>query len=586
MEKFDLMMTKIDTLKRLFFDYTKKHIKKISLSVFFAMLVAGSTSSIAYLLDPAIKKIFIEKDQTLILIIPILIIVAFATKGLSLYLAKVLMIGVSEEVKKELQCDMLNNLISADTKLIDRQHTGKFISSITNDVTHITNLISTGVLNLFKDSLTLMGLLFVMFFQNWKLSLIAIIMIPLATFAARTLGKRIGKVANEQMLKAGILNTYLIELFKNHKLIKIFQQEKFENIRAEKFINDTKEKSKKIATIYVRSSPIMETLTGFMIAILIFYSGKLVVKNEIDINNFFSFLAAMMLAYQPVRALATLNITISQGLTAAKRLLPIIDQKSELIENLDDKNLKVANGNIEFKNVSFKYNDEVKNVLDDIDLKMSAGKMTSIVGHSGAGKSTILNLIPRFYDSLSGDIQIDNKSIYKSTISSLRNNISLVSQDTTLFDDTIKNNIAYANFNATQKEIEEAAKYSFASEFIEKLPNKYETIIGENGTRLSGGEKQRLSIARAMLKKSQIILLDEATSSLDAETENKIQEAINFLTKNRTTIVIAHRLSTILNSDKIYVIDSGKVAGEGTHDELLIKSPVYKNFYEKQIRKV
>tara|TARA_B110001450_G_scaffold35855_1_gene31546 strand:- start:516 stop:2255 length:1740 start_codon:yes stop_codon:yes gene_type:complete len=579
-------MTKIDTLKRLFFDYTRKHFKKISLSVFFAMLVAGSTSAIAYLLDPAIKKIFIEKDQTLILIIPILIIVAFATKGLSLYLAKVLMIGVSEEVKKELQCDMLNNLISADTKLIDRQHTGKFISSITNDVTHITNLISTGVLNLFKDSLTLMGLLFVMFFQNWKLSLIAIIMIPLATFAARTLGKRIGKVANEQMLKAGILNTYLIELFKNHKLIKIFQQEKFENIRAEKFINDTKEKSKKIATIYVRSSPIMETLTGFMIAILIFYSGKLVVKNEIDINNFFSFLAAMMLAYQPVRALATLNITISQGLTAAKRLLPIIDQKSELIENFDDKNLSVVNGNIEFKNVSFKYNNEVKNVLDGIDLKMSAGKMTSIVGHSGAGKSTILNLIPRFYDSLSGDIQIDNKSIYKSTISSLRNNISLVSQDTTLFDDTIKNNIAYANFNATQKEIEEAAKHSFASEFIEKLPNKYETIIGENGTRLSGGEKQRLSIARAMLKKSQIILLDEATSSLDAETENKIQGAINFLTKNRTTIVIAHRLSTILNSDKIYVIDSGKVAGEGTHDELLIKSPVYKNFYEKQIRKV
>ena len=579
-------MTKIDTLKRLFFDYTRKHFKKISLSVFFAILVAGSTSAIAFLLDPAIKKIFIEKDQTLILIIPILIIVAFATKGLSLYMAKVLMIGVSEEVKKELQCDMLNNLISADTKLIDRQHTGKFISSITNDVTHITNLISTGVLNLFKDSLTLMGLLFVMFFQNWKLSLIAIIMIPLATFAARTLGKRIGKVANEQMLKAGILNTYLIELFKNHKLIKIFQQEKFENIRAEKFINDTKEKSKKIATIYVRSSPIMETLTGFMIAILIFYSGKLVVKNEIDINNFFSFLAAMMLAYQPVRALATLNITISQGLTAAKRLLPIIDQKSELIENFDDKNLSVVNGNIEFKNVSFKYNNEVKNVLDGIDLKMSAGKMTSIVGHSGAGKSTILNLIPRFYDSLSGDIQIDNKSIYKSTISSLRNNISLVSQDTTLFDDTIKNNIAYANFNATQKEIEEAAKQSFASEFIEKLPNKYETIIGENGTRLSGGEKQRLSIARAMLKKSQIILLDEATSSLDAETENKIQGAINFLTKNRTTIVIAHRLSTILNSDKIYVIDSGKVAGEGTHDELLIKSPIYKNFYEKQIRKV
>jgi len=580
-------MNKIDIIKRLFFDYTKKHIKKILLSVFFALLVAGSTSGIAYLLDPAIEKIFIEKDQALIIIIPIFIIVAFAVKGFSLYLAKVLMIGVSEEVRKDLQCDMLNNLIAADTKLIDGKHTGKFISNITNDVSHITNLISTAVLNIFKDSLTLIGLLTVMFFQNWKLALIAIIMIPLATFAARTLGKRISKVATEQMLKAGILNTYLIELFKNHKLIKIFQQEKYENKRADKFINDVKEKTVKIATVYVRSSPIMETLTGIMIAILIFYSGKLALKNEIDINNFFSFLAAMMLAYQPVRSLATLNITISQGLSAAARILPTIDEKSELIESENSTEIKVNHGNVEFKNVAFKYEKgKENNTLNSVNIKMLGGKMTSIVGHSGAGKSTILNLIPRFYDAISGDIQIDNQSIYNCTISSLRKNISLVSQDTTLFDDTIRNNIAYANLDASQKEIEEAAKYSFASEFIEKLPNKYETIIGENGTRLSGGEKQRLSIARAMLKKSQIILLDEATSSLDAETENKIQDAINFLTKDRTTIVIAHRLSTILNSDKIYVIDAGKVVDEGTHDQLLANSKVYKNFYEKQIKKV
>ncbi len=580
-------MKKIDILKRLYFEYTKKHIKKISLSLFFALLVAGSTSAIAYLLDPAIKKIFIEKDQTLIIIIPICIVVAFATKGLSLYLAKILMIGVSEEVRKDLQCDMLGNLISADTKLIDGKHTGKFISILTNDVAHITNLISNAVLNLFKDSLTLIGLLTVMFFQNWQLSLIAIIMIPLASLAAKTLGKRIGKVATEQMLKAGILNTYLIELFKNHKLIKIFQQEKYENTRADKFINDVKEKTKKIATVFVRSSPIMETLTGIMIAILIFYSGKLVLKNEIEVNNFFSFLAAMMLAYQPVRSLATMNITISQGLSAAMRILPVIDEKSKLIENNGDLEIKINKGDIEFKNVFFKYDEErEKNTLDSISLKLSGGKMTSIVGHSGAGKSTILNLIPRFYDIDSGDIKIDNQSIYKSTINSLRKNISLVSQDTTLFDDTIRSNIAYANLNATQEEIEEAAKHSYADEFIEKLPNKYETIIGENGTRLSGGEKQRLSIARAMLKKSQIILLDEATSSLDAETESKIQEAINFLTKNRTTIVIAHRLSTILSSDKIYVIDSGKIAGEGTHEELLINSTVYKSFYEKQIRKI
>jgi subfamily B ATP-binding cassette protein MsbA len=578
---------KIDIIKRLFFDYTEKHLRKMLLSLFFALLVAGSTSSIAYLLDPAIKKIFIDKDQTLIILIPIFIIIAFTIKGFSLYLAKVLMIDVSEEVRKDLQCDMLNNLITADTRLIDGKHTGKFISNITNDVNHIINLISTAVLNIFKDSLTLIGLLFVMFFQNWKLALIAIIMIPLATLAARTLGKRIGKVATEQMLKAGILNTYLIELFKNHKLIKIFQQEKYENNRVNEFINEVKEKTIKIATIYVRASPIMETLTGIMIAILIFYSGKLVLKNEIDINNFFSFLAAMMLAYQPVRSLATLNITINEGLSAAARILPVVDEKSKLIENESDTQIKVNNGNIEFKNVFFKYEKEkLNNTLNSVNIKMLGGKMTSIVGHSGAGKSTILNLIPRFYDATSGDILIDNQSVYKSRISSIRKNISLVSQDTTLFDDTIRNNIAYANLNASQEEIEEAAKHSFASEFIEKLPNKYETIIGENGTRLSGGEKQRLSIARAMLKKSQIILLDEATSSLDAETENKIQDAINFLTKNRTTIVIAHRLSTILNSDKIYVIDSGKVVGEGTHDQLLINSAVYKNFYEKQIKKV
>ena len=583
-------MKKIDILKRLYSEYTRKHLKQIFLSLFFAMFVAGSTSAIAYLLDPAIEKIFIEKDETLMVIIPLFIIVAFATKGLSLYAAKVLMIGVAEEVRKEMQCDMLNNLISADTALIEDKHTGKFISILANDVNHITNLVSVALLNIFKDSLTLVGLLTVMFFQNWKLSLIAIIMIPLASFAAKTLGKRIGKVATEQMLKAGILNTYLIELFKNHKLIKIFQQEKYENERAEKFINDVKEKSKKIATIFVRSSPIMETLTGIMIAILIFYSGKLVLKNEIDVNNFFSFLAAMMLAYQPVRSLATVNIAINQGLSAAIRILPVIDEKSKLTENEHDLEIKVNKGDIEFKNVSFKYDNRdketTKPTLNSVSLKILGSKMTSIVGHSGAGKSTILNLIPRFYDINSGDILIDSQSIYKSTISSLRKNISLVSQDTTLFDDTIKNNIAYANVNATQEEIEEAAKHSYASEFIEKLPNKYETIIGENGTRLSGGEKQRLSIARAMLKKSQIILLDEATSSLDAETESKIQEAINILTKNRTTIVIAHRLSTILNSDKIYVVNAGSIVGEGTHDELLVNSSVYKNFYEKQIKKV
>ena len=374
-------------------------------------------------------------------------------------------------------------------------------------------------------------------------------------------------------------------IFKNHRLMKIFQKEKYEKERANQFIQELKEINKKINIVYVRASPIMEALTGIMVAILIFVSAKLVVKNELEVGNFFSFLAAMMLAYQPVRSLATLNITIQQGIAGAKRVLPIIDKKQEIKEKIDAEELIVIKGQINFENVKFKYLRGNNQILNSINLSIPGGQMTALVGHSGAGKSTILNLIPRFYDADFGDIKIDNKSIYGSTIHSLRKNISLVSQDTTLFDDTIKNNILYANSNASDDEVNEAVKHSFANEFIDRLPDKFDTIIGENGVRLSGGEKQRLSIARAILKKTPIILLDEATSSLDAETESKIQKAINFLTKGRTTIVIAHRLSTILSSDKIYVIDQGRMIGEGRHEELLNTSDVYKNFYEKQIKR-
>ena len=578
-------MEKSEIYKRLYKDYSKKYLDKIILSALFSILVAGSTSAIAWLLDPAIKKLFIEKDQSLIIFIPLMIILAFTTKGLSLYFAKATMISVGEEIKRKLQFDMVNSLIKTDTQIIDKKHSGKFISNLTYDVTHITNLLSNAILTLFKDSLTLIGLLTVMFLQNWKLALISIIMIPLASFASRKLGKRIGKVATEAQEKSGYLTTYLVELFKNHKLIKIFQKEDLEVNRADKHLAQLKDKNKKIQTVFVRLSPIMETLTGIMVAILIFYSGKLMARGEVDINNFFSFLAAMMLAYQPVRALSTLNMVINQGLSAASRIIPIIDQKNEIRDSDSAKPLIIKNANISFNNLDFSYEAEEGKTLHSVDLKFEGGRMTSLVGHSGSGKSTILNLIPRFYDAQSGDINIDNQSIYTSTIESLRSEISMVSQETTLFDDTIKNNIKYGRENATDEEVFEAAKLSYCDEFINKLPNKFETLIGENGVRLSGGEKQRLSIARAMMKESSIILLDEATSSLDSETESKIQDALKILTKNKTTIVIAHRLSTILNSNNIYVIDSGKVIDHGKHEDLLIKSELYKNFYEKQIQK-
>ncbi len=576
-------MTNSEILIDLYKRYTKKHIKKIFLSIFFSVLVAGSTAMIAYLLDPAIEKIFIEKNKKLMLIIPFIILITFAVKGTSLYLAKTLLIQVGGEVQKILQLQIMQSILRSNVENINKKHSGKFLSHINYDSGMVMKLVTDTILLFTKDSLTLIGLIGVMFYQNWKLAIFAIIMIPLASVAAKSLGKRIGKVTTESQEVAGFLSSFFIEIIKNHKVIKIFQTEEYENERLTKIINTFKDKVVKIQTVMTRATPIMETLTGLMIGGLIYYSGNLIIKGELELNNFFSFLAAMMLAYQPVRSLATLNMGIHQGLSAAKRLMPIIDEDNS--DRNSEKHLKINQGKINFKDVSFKYSESTDNVLKNINLEFKSGEMTALVGHSGAGKSTILNFIPRFYEPKNGKIYIDDQPINEFSISSLRKNISLVSQDISLFDDTIKNNIKYSKLNASDEEVVEAAKLSNCQDFIMNMPNGFETKIGENGVRLSGGEKQRLSIARAILKKSMIILLDEATSSLDAETEDKIQKAINYLTKNKTTIVIAHRLSTVLNSDKIFVIDSGNVVAEGNHDKLLLTSPIYKNFYEKQIKK-
>ena len=410
-------------------------------------------------------------------------------------------------------------------------------------------------------------------------------MIPLATITSKILGKRMGKVTTQAQEKSGDLNRYLIDLFKNHKIIKIFQRESFEKSRSEKFVNDLKEKSAKIATVYIRSAPIMEILTGILIASLIFYSGKLIISGELAINNFFSFLAAMMLAYQPVKTLTKVNVAIAQGFSAAERILPIIDTQNEINSNEQGDKLNIIDGNIVLDKINFTYKSNPENkVLHNISLKFVGGKMTALVGHSGSGKSTLLNMIPRIYLPTSGNIYFDNQDISKVNLASLRNQISIVDQNTTLFDDTVLNNIKYARPDADKEDIIEAAKLSMSDEFINNLENGYETMIGENGVKLSGGEKQRLSIARAFLKNSKIILLDEATSSLDSETEEKIQKALNKLTTNKTTIVIAHRLSTILNSDNIYVVDGGKIVDSGKHNDLLNNSKIYKNFYQRQLK--
>ena len=571
-------------LTRLYKEYVKKHLSKILISLVLSLFVAGSTSATAWLLDPAVKKIFIEQDRTLAWLIPILIILAFSTKGISLYFARMTIIRVAQEVAGEIQKKIANNILVTDIQTLDNRHSGKYISNIMFDAHQIQSLVSTGVLNLMKDSFSIVALVALMFYQNWKLALFAIIMMPLAAIFAKSLGKRIGKAVGQASELSANLTTFLSEILKGSKMIRIYQKEEEEDKNANNLINKLVEKNIKINSVLIRAAPIMETLTGFMIAGFIFFSGKLIAAGELEVNNFFSFLAAMMLAYQPIRSLATINMTAYQGATAFKRISRIIDKSIEIKEEKSFPKLVLNKCNIIFDNVGFKYESTEKKAIKNINLEIEGGSMTAFVGHSGAGKSTIMNLLPRFYDPQQGNIKIDGQDIKKISLSSLRKNISLVSQDVILFDDTIKNNIAYANSQASHKEIEEACKFAAADEFIDKLPSSYDSLVGENGTKLSGGQKQRLSIARAILKKSPIILLDEATSSLDADSEEIVQNAIINLTKNKTTLVIAHRLSTIHKAKKIFVLKNGEIINSGNHDFLINNCKEYKSLYEKQLK--
>ena len=569
---------------RLFNEYVKKHLKRILTALILSIIVAGSTSGIAWLLDPAVKKIFIEQDKNYAIIIPILIIITFASKGLSLYFARLNIIRVSEEVAGELQKKIAKNIIFSDIQTLENRHTGKYISNAMFDTKHLQNFVSTGVLNIMKDSFTVVALLSLMFYQNWKLALFAILMIPLAGSLTKTLAKRVGKATGSAGESSGILATFLSEILKASKMIRIYQKESDENFKAGRVIDDLVEKNIKIGSIMIRATPIMETLTGFMIAGFIIFSGKLIATGELGVNNLFSFLAAMMLAYQPIRSLATLNMSAYQGAAAFKRITNVIDKKIEVTNDENLPELLLKSSNIEFDKVNFNYSTTSKKAIKNINLKISGNTMAAFVGHSGAGKSTIMNLLPRFYDPQEGSIKIDNQDIKKVSLTSLRKSLSLVSQDVILFDDTIKNNISYAKKNASDEEIQRACEFAAAAEFIEKLPEKYDTFIGENGVRLSGGQKQRVSIARAILKESPIILLDEATSSLDADSEEIVQNAILNLTKNKTTLVIAHRLSTIHNADKIFVLNQGEIINSGNHDFLIKNCKVYKSLYEKQLK--
>ena len=570
-------------LLRLFNSYVKKHLGKLIIALFLSIVVAGSTGAIAWLLDPAVKKIFIDQDTTMMLLIPIAIALSFTIKGASLYTARIILIKISNNVVKTMQTQLASCILKSDINTIESKHSGKYLAHFFYDVGQVSQLVGSGVLNLMKDSLTLIVLVGLMFYQNWNLALFALIMMPLAVIVAKSLGKRINKAVTESAKIEGGLTSYLSEVIKGTRMIKIYQQENFEFDRSTKKIDERTNIQIKIGSILIRATPIMEILTGIMIGGFVYYSGFMIANGQMQINNFFSFLTAMMLAYQPIRSLATINMLFNQGAVGADRVFNVLDAEPSIREISSASNLNIKKGTIKFEEVNFSYANTKKEAIKNINISIEGSTTVALVGHSGAGKSTIVNLLPRFYDPQKGAVYIDEQNISSVTLSSLRKNISMVSQDIVLFDDTVRANVAYANMSASEKQIKEACDLAAAGEFIENLPQKFETIIGENGVRLSGGEKQRISIARAFLKNSPIILLDEATSSLDAESEEKVQNAIMNLTKNRTTLVIAHRLSTIIRADKIILVNRGEIADFGTHNELLKSSMIYKNLYSKQL---
>lgn len=575
-------MKKLELIKRIFRTQVKKYLSQILVIFLFIIISALATSGVAWLLDPAIKKIFIEKNSKLLIIIPFLIVLAFITKSIAVYIIRIKTIKISYNITKNIQILMANKILKSDTSFIISKHSGTFISNFTNDTQTLLNVINGIAITAIKEFFTLIALLGLMFYQNWKLSILAIVMIPVAAFFSKKLGKKMGKAISLSLEASEIFTKFLSEILKATSVIKIFQKEDKESENFKNVIEDRIEKMMKVERTRLGAAPVMETITGIAIALVVLVGGYLSIQNEIEIGSFFSFLTALMLAYQPVRALAGVNIGINEGLIAAKRIYTLLDNKDNIDENSSAHDLIVTDKTITFKNVNFSYSDgteAIKNISTTID----GGSIVAIVGRSGSGKSSFINLIPRFYNISSGEISIDNQNINQVNLQSLRKEIALVSQEVVLFDDTVEANIRYGRVDATKEEVLIASKNAAADEFINDLPEGYQTIVGENGVKLSGGQKQRISIARAMLKNSSIILLDEATSALDTESESKIKFAVDNLIKNRTTIIIAHRLSTIKTASKILVMSEGNLIIEGTHDELIQKSELYQKLYNQEI---
>ena len=575
-------MTGTQILSRLFRDSIKPYLSRLISSLFFMIIIALCTGATAWLLDPAIEKIFLDKDSSMLIIIPIAIIGTLLIKSVSTYIQVFLLNSVAQNVIADTQIKLFKKIINADLAWLHKIHSAKIISNFLYDVTLLQDSVSSSLANGVKDFLTLICLVGVMYYQDWVLATIAIIAFPLVGLLSRQLGKRIKKASTETQEETGIMASILSENLDGTRIVKAYQQEDREIKKLSESVYRRMNKILKAINTRGATSPFAEFLAGFGIAGTLYYAGMRGLQGELPLNEFVSFLGAMMLAFQPLRRLAAVNTTLQEGFAAAIRVFDLLDQKSLINEEINAQELNNPNSDILFDNVTLSYDGQKNSALKNISLKIPNGKITALVGPSGSGKSSILNLIPRFYDPKSGAILIGNQNIRHLTMQSLRSKIALVNQEPILFDMSIKDNILYGNPNASDQEIEGASKSSASDEFITKLPEGYNTIVGEDGYSLSGGQKQRISLARAFLKDAPILLLDEATSSLDTESEHLVQEAINTLMKNRTTLIIAHRLSTIINSDNIIVIDNGEVVESGTHSELINNDGMYKKLYERE----
>ncbi len=568
-------------VKRIVKDAVAPYFSKIVLALVCMALMAAATGGYAYLMDPVINEVFVKKNSAMLLPVGIAVLGAFALKGFANYGQSVLMSYVGGRILADIQNKLYEHVIRLDIGFFHSTNTGKLITRFTSDISSMRAAVSSSLTGFGKDLLTAIVLIGVMFYQDWQLAIIAFTVFPAAILPIARLGKRMRKVSANTQQQIGEFATLLEQTFQGVRHVKAYGMEPYECSRMEKLVETVFRLSFKAQTVSARSSPIMESLGGAAITTIIIYGGSRVIDGASDPGSFFSFITALLLAYEPVKRLANINISLQSGLAASQRVFMVLDLEPEIKDAPDATELKVSGGNINFKNVAFSYNPEIT-ALRDIDLDIKAGETVALVGPSGAGKSTILNLIPRFYDIDAGAITIDGQDIRGVTLESLRKATALVSQEITLFDDTVRANIAYGRAGASDAEIEEAARHAAAHDFILQLEHSYDTIVGEHGVKLSGGQRQRIAIARAMLKNAPILLLDEATSALDTESERHIQGALSELMKGRTTLVIAHRLSTIVDADKICVINNGRVIEQGKHEELLELGGAYANLYNLQ----